>query len=303
MGKMADGQLTKRTISGNSLLTYALSCAVAIVSAIASGVSFFVPSALNGLPVMMGSARGTALVILVVAVPLLIIALVMSKHGKSNCALVLWLSSLLFIAYNSVMFLFAIPYNSLFLAYVAMLSLSFWSILTLLPKYKASKFTISPPSKSLRAVSIYLFIIAIFFYFQELGQYLPALINNAVPSTYAGTGFLTNPSHVLDLAFILPLVVLSAVWMWRHKPRGNFVGGSILVLLTIECASIASDQYFGSLADPYSNVVSMAVVPIFAVLTIIGLLFSVLYFRASLRAMKNPTNCSYDTLLQASEKL
>jgi NADH:ubiquinone oxidoreductase subunit K len=174
----------------------------------------------------------------------------------------------------------------MFLAYVAMFSLSFWSIFTLLPKYKAANFTTSPPSKSLRAVSIYLFIIAIFFYFQELGQYFPALINNAVPSTYAGTGFLTNPSHVLDLAFILPLVTLSAVLMWQQKPHGNFVGGIMLALLTIECASIASDQYFGSIADPYSNVVSMAVVPIFAILSIIGLLFLVLYFRAS--SKKNP---------------
>jgi len=281
LDKMVDGQLTKQTISENSLLTYALSCAVVIVSAIASGVSFFVPGALNGLPVMVGSARGTALVILVVAVPLLIAALVLSKHGKSNSALVVWLGSLLFIAYNSVMFLFAIPYNSLFLAYVAMFSLSFWAIFTLLPKYSAANFTKSLSSKSLRAVSVYLLIIAIFFYFQELGQYFPALINNAVPTTYAGTGFLTNPSHVLDLAFILPLVTLSAVWMWQHKARGNFLGGSMLVLLTIECASIASDQYFGSLADPYSSVVSMTVVPMFAILTIIGVVFSVLYFQGS----------------------
>ncbi len=284
---MTDGQLTEHTGSDqNSLLTYALSWAVVIVSAVASGVSFFVPGALNGLAVMVGSARGTALVILAVAVPLLIIALMLAKRGKSNAALVLWMGSLIFILYNSVMFLFAIPYNSLFLIYVAMFSLSFWSIITLLPKYRAVNFTTSLPSKSLRAVSAYLLIIAGFFYFQELGQYLPALVNNAVPTTYEGTGFLTNPSHVLDLAFILPLVTLSAVWMWQHKPRGNFVGGSMLVLLTIECASIASDQYFGSLADPNSNVVSMAVAPIFAILIIIGLLFSVLYFRALLMTPK-----------------
>jgi hypothetical protein len=278
---MADSQLTERSgFKQSSSIVYALSWAVVIISALASGVSFFVPNALNGLDVMVGSARGTALVILAVAVPMLIVSLLLYRRGKSNGALVLWLGSLIFILYNSVMFLFAIPYNSLFLVYVAMLSLSFWSIFTLLPKLKGANFTINPPSKSLRAVAVYLFIIAVFFYFQELGQYLPVLLSNAVPATYEGTGFLTNPSHVLDLAFILPLVTLSGVWMWQHKPRGNFVGGSMLVLLTVECVSIASDQYFGSLANPNSNVVSMAVVPIFAVLAIIGLLFSVMYFRA-----------------------
>jgi len=280
---MSDCQLTKHKSSWNSFFAYALSWVVVIVSAVASGISFFVPNALNGLDVMVGSARGTALVILSIAVPLLIIALIFVKRGKSSVTLVLWMGSLIFILYNSVMFLFAIPYNSLFLLYVAMFSLSFWSIFTLVAKYKSANFTASQPSKSLRAVSVYLLIIAAFFYFQELGQYFPALVNSAVPTTYEGTGFLTNPSHVLDLAFILPLVVLSAVWMWQHKPHGNFIGGSMLVLLTIECVSIASDQYFGSLADPHSNVVSMAVVPIFAILTIIGLLFSALYFKASLK--------------------
>ncbi|MCW4000476.1 MAG: hypothetical protein NWE93_09570 [Candidatus Bathyarchaeota archaeon] len=278
---MADGQLTEQSAPKRfSSLAYALSWVVVIVSAVASGVSFFVPRALNGLAVMVGSARGTALVILVIAVPLLISALILAKHSESNVAKVLWLGSLIFILYNSVMFLFAIPYNSLFLVYVAMFSSAFWAIFTLLPKFKTANFAPASPSKTLRAVSVYLLIIAVFFYFQELGQYLPVLFSNAVPATYEGTGFLTNPSHVLDLAFILPLVTLSAVWMWQHKPHGNWVGGSVLVLLTIECVSIASDQYFGSLANPNSTVVSMAVVPLFAVLAVIGLLFSVLYFRA-----------------------
>lgn len=282
MRKLVEGQLTEELGSKqqhDSFLVYALSWAVVIVSLVASGVSFFVPSALNGLAVMVGSARGTALAILVIAVPLLILSLLFSKRSKSSTVLVLWLGSLIFILYNSVMFLFAIPYNSLFLVYVAMLSLSFWSVFSLLPHFETAKFTVHHSSKkSLRAVSIYLFIIAAFFYFQELGQYIPALVNNAIPTSYTGTGFLTNPSHVLDIAFILPLVTLSAFWMWQHKPRGNIIGGSLLVLTTIECASIASDQYFGSLADPTSTVVSLAVVPIFAALTLIGLLFSGLYF-------------------------
>jgi hypothetical protein len=280
---MSDSQPTEHSGSkqNRSFIAYAFSWAVVIVALVASGVSFFVPSTLNGLAVMVGSARGTALAILLIAIPTLILSLLISKRSKSNAVMILWLGSLIFILYNSVMFLFAIPYNSLFLVYVLMFSLSFWSIFTLLPRFDIAYFTTNLSStKSLRAVSIYLVIIAVFFYFQELGQYIPALASNTVPLSYAGTGFLTNPSHVLDLAFVLPLVATSAFWMWQHKPRGNILGGSLLVLLTIECASIASDQYFGSLADPYSTVVSLAVVPLFAILTVIGIVFSILYFRA-----------------------
>jgi hypothetical protein len=185
----------------DSFLVYVFSWVAVIASVVGSGVSFFVPSALHGLPVMVGSARGTALVILFVAVPLLILSLLIHMRKKSNAAMVLWLGSLLFIIYNSVMLLFAIPYNSLFLVYVLLLSSSFWSIFLLLPKFKTTNFASLSSKKVMRAISVYLVILALLFYFMELSQYIPAIINNVIPPSYAGTGLLTNPSHVLTLHF------------------------------------------------------------------------------------------------------
>ena len=43
-----------------------------------------------------------------------------------------WLGAAAFLLYNSLMFVFATPVNPLFLLYVAMLSLSAWSIATVL---------------------------------------------------------------------------------------------------------------------------------------------------------------------------
>jgi hypothetical protein len=48
-----------------------LSGALAAVAAVAAGATFFVPGVLRGPAVMNGSARGTALVVLCLAVPLL----------------------------------------------------------------------------------------------------------------------------------------------------------------------------------------------------------------------------------------
>jgi hypothetical protein len=81
------------------------------------------------------------------------------------------------------------------------------------------------------------------------------------------------------LGFGIPVTVLSSIWLWRRNPWGIVISGAILVYFTIETTGISVDQWFGSMADPTSSVASMAAVPIFAVLTLIGILFTAYYFR------------------------
>ena len=79
----------------------------------------------------MASARGTALVVKLLAVPVLVVASMLTSRGSARGTLP-WLGALSYLLYNSVLFLFATPFNELFLLYVAMLSLSLWSGLALI---------------------------------------------------------------------------------------------------------------------------------------------------------------------------
>ena len=65
-----------------------------------------------------------------VGLPVLVGSMLMARAG-SRRALLVWLGTLFYIAYNGVMFTFAAVFNSLFLVNVAMLSLGVWSIVTL----------------------------------------------------------------------------------------------------------------------------------------------------------------------------
>ena len=47
-------------------------------------------------------------------------------------AVIVWLGATAYLLYNSVMFLFATPFNRLFLLYVAMCALSIWTAITVL---------------------------------------------------------------------------------------------------------------------------------------------------------------------------
>jgi hypothetical protein len=80
---------------------------------------------------MNGSARGTALVVLFVAVPALVRSMVAASRGSAR-AVIAWLGAAAYITYNSVLFLFATPFNELFLLYEAMLALSLWSMVAVL---------------------------------------------------------------------------------------------------------------------------------------------------------------------------
>ncbi|MGZ8515285.1 MAG: hypothetical protein ACXW4H_07165 [Candidatus Limnocylindrales bacterium] len=61
----------------------------------------------------------------------------------------------------------------------------------------------------------------------------------------------------------------------------SMLAGSMLVMLGIESISIGVDQWFGSLADPGSPVVSAALAPVFAVIAAIDFAFFGLYVRSA----------------------
>src|SRR5207248_1490185 len=113
-----------------------------------------------------------------------------------------------------------------------------------------------------------------------LARVLPGVVHSGQPQYLDGTGLPTNPVFVQDLAWWLPLALVAAGWLWRRRAWGYLAGGAILVMWTIEGPTVAVDQWWGHVYDPVSPVVSVATVPLFTVLTLIGLVPLYLYFRA-----------------------
>jgi hypothetical protein len=109
---------------------YFLSGALVVVAALAAGFSFFSSSLLTGAPVAIGCLRGTALVVLVIGLPVLATAMARTTQGSAR-GLVVWLGTLAYLLYQAVMFCFATPVNNLFLIYIAYLGLAVWSIVVL----------------------------------------------------------------------------------------------------------------------------------------------------------------------------
>jgi len=257
-------------------LPYNVSGALAVLAAITSAASFFFWGVFTkDVPTTVGNMRGTALAMLVIAVPMLVGSMILSSRGSLRARFV-WLGSLAYIAYNAVMFCFALQFNSFFLLFAALLAVSFWALVTLLPHIDLAAVSAAGVGVPVRAIAVYMLACLVLFAMMWLRDIAPATMGNALPDSFQGTGLTQNPIYVLDFAFTFPLLVIGAAWLWRRRAWGYVIGGMMVVTLTIETAGIAIDQAFGHLHDPSA---SLGAVPIMGVLTAVGLVFAILFFR------------------------
>ncbi len=271
--------VASRRVLPASGAAYQLSALLALVSVAAAGITFFIPTVLLGPPVMNGSARGTALVVLVCGVPVLLIAMRAAVRGSVSAVMVL-LGTLGYLLYNAVMFAFATPFNRLFLVYMAMLSLALWSVIALVSRVdRAALRERIRESMPVRGIAIYLWTIVALNTLVWLRGIVPALFAKAPGDLLAGTGLPTNPVYVQDLAFWLALYTVAGVWLWRRQTWGFFTTGAVLIMWLLESVGVAIDQRMGHMADPASTVASGAAAWMFAALAVVGAVPAILFYR------------------------
>jgi hypothetical protein len=250
-------------------VAFKFSVALAAVSGTAGAFTFFADGVLTGAAVTMGSARGTALVVLVVAVPLLALSIVGVGRG-SPVALLGLLGADAYLLYNAFLFLFATPFNQLFLLYVVMFSLALWAGVAVLYEVDVDRFARRCATLPVRAVAVYVWVIVAVNALVWLRAIVPAVLSDDPAALLAGSGLTTNPVYIEDLAVWLPLMAVAADWLWRRRPWGYLVTGAVLTMWVVEGVGVATDQWFGHAADPTSALASTAMVPAFAVMAAIG---------------------------------
>jgi hypothetical protein len=244
---------------------------VAAVAVVAGVWTVADPGLLHGPEAMQGSARGTALVLVGLAVPVLVVSLWQAARG-ADWAMLTWAGSLAYVVYNAVLFLFLTPFNSAFLVYAAMLGTALWALGYLAVTrglWQVGEVLVA--RAPVRAVAGYVWVVVGLNVVAWLANVLPALDDPYPSPMLEGTGVQTNAIYVQDLAVWLPLAAVAALWLWRRQARGAVVVGSLLGLWVIEGVSVAVDQWFGSRADPGSTVVSSSLVAPFLVLAVVGL--------------------------------
>ncbi len=253
-----------------------LTWALAVASAVAGAGSLLQPDVLSGTVVMNGSARGTAAVVLFVAVPLLVASVAVASRGSVRACAV-WIGVVAYLAYNALMFCFATPFNPLFLSYVAMWGLSVFTLGGLVGRWLRPGGV--DPGTAGRWVAGFVVVVVVLNSALWLSDVVPALFSEEPTSILRGTGLTTNPVYVQDLAFWLPAMLVLGIGLARDAGRYLVLALGGLVFWVVEAVGVGVDQWVGGNADPGSPVASASLAPGFFVLAAVCLVPTVVLMR------------------------
>ena len=254
-----------------------LTVPVAILTAIAAGSELLVDDVFRGdAPYFVAQAVGQDFVTLAVALPSLVVAAILAGRGSRRGRLI-WLGVLTYLVYTYAIYAFATRFNSLFLVYVALLGCSLYALIgglatTDFEDIKA-RFTLRTPVKT---VSVFLAVVAVLFYFAWLSEVVPALISGGVPQSVKDNGTPTNGVHVLDMAWMLPAMALTAAWLWRGRAIGYALAGALLTFMSLLPLAIAAMVASMRL---YAQPVALAPAVVFVVLSAASLGMLVWYLK------------------------
>jgi hypothetical protein len=244
-----------------------LTAPIAVLLAVATLGELLADGVLRGTPYFVAQAIGQDFVTLALALPALVVGAILARRGSGRARLV-WLGALTYVVYTYAIYAFVVEFNPLFLVYVALLGCSLYALIgglatTDFEGLRASFARETP----VRAVSIFLAAMAVLFYFTWLSEVVPALIAGEVPQSVTDNGTPTNAVHVLDMAWILPAVALTAVWLRRGRARGYALAGVLLAFLTLLAIAIVAMMVAMSL---YGQPVALGMGAVFGVLSAIS---------------------------------
>ncbi len=210
-----------------------LTVPICALLAIAAGTGVFMSGFYRDSASYVAQARGQDLISLFIALPMMIVASWLSGRGSTAARLV-WFGGLAYLLYTYIFFAFDMRFNSLFLVYVALVACSLYGLIGgLVSANKLAIKTMFSERTPVRGVSTYLAVVMVLFYFMWLSEVLPASLGGWIPQSVQEGGTPTNGVHVLDMAWILPALGLTATQLWRRRPVGYLLAGACLAFLTL----------------------------------------------------------------------
>ncbi len=224
---------------------------------------------------MAAQGMGQDLVNLFLGVPLLLLTFFFSVRGK-RIAQLLYAGIVFYIMYSFIIYCFGVHFNRFFLLYCLTLALSLYAFILIMSGFGKEDVAGWFNHASARAVSIYIFIVALVFYGLWLKSLVPDIIADTVPVDVTDNDFLVNPVHVIDLAFALPGLILGSVLLWRRQAMGYVIASISMVFMVFLCIALAAMVVMLLVRD-ISEDYTVAVV--FGILSVLSLFFSIILFR------------------------
>lgn len=210
---------------------------------------------------------GTDFVTLVIAVPVLLVALAGTMRGSLRARLVL-IAMHYYVFYNNMYYLFS-AFNYFFLVYVALCIVSAGALIATLPG-TAGRIKLSP-GRYRKPVCLAMFACAAVIAANSLGHAVMFTVNGRLPQIIIDSGGTTDMVAIFDLTMIVPLLVLGGIWLWQARSWGILIA----TVMIVQCAMVTVNL---TLTPPFQAAAGVkdawTMVPLFASLGVIFLVSS-----------------------------
>jgi hypothetical protein len=204
--------------------------------------------------------KGTDVITLVLSIPLLIIAFVLYHRNLLRGGLLL-LSAIPYFIYIGASMTFSAAFNSAFLLYVALLSVSLYTFLTVLSAIDSSVLSRHVlPGFPHRGLAIFLFISGIGTFLVWLSELVGPLLTGSTPANLGP--YTTMFTHGFDSAIITPALLITGVFLLQRRPAGYLFAAPLLVF----CAETG----FTVIASTISQTMAGIIFPIGVYIGMIG---------------------------------
>lgn len=198
---------------------------------------------------------------LLVGIPLLLVAFVLYLRGSLRGTMLL-IGSLASFSYQYLLWTFDWAYNSLFLVYVALFSLSLWTLALVLASVDPAQARAAiGECFPVRTVADFCFATGGLLLFKCLGEIMPGLGSEAMPAV--ATGYYTLVDQALDLGLLTPFCVLTGVLLLRREAFGYLLSSSGLMLFLCVGLSVIAGEIMLGLSTGRINVAGVAIFSIF----------------------------------------
>lgn len=220
--------------------------------------------------------RGQDLLTLL-TVPVLLWAGVRARAGSLRAHLV-WVALLFYVAYTYLMYVVT-PFNDMFLLYVAAIGLASYGVLNGLfridVRVASGAFTDFPR----HGLGAFLLAVGALFVTLWLAQILPAIPGDVPEGLIVYD--IPNTVHVLDLAFVLPLMIATGVLLFR----GHQVAPVLATLLLVKMTTIGlALMFMNGFVSAEGGQINVAETAIWGVIVVVGAAWLVVVMRRIRRA-------------------
>lgn len=261
-----------------------LSLLIAVLSALASAGGLFLKGIYRDNAFVTTTWLGNDAVTLLLAVPILIVALIFGARGSWMAKLV-WLGVLDYMMYNYAFYLFGAAFNVFFLIYAALLGLSIFALIFGLLGLDVTRISQQFTEKTpVKWIGGYFLFVAIGLSVVYLMQSIGFVITGQLPAIITLTGHPTNVVFALDLTLLIPWMVVGAVWLIKRQPWGYVIAG----ILSVKGPLYTLILSVNSLLVMRAGLTNTSELPLWGTLTVLGLLSSVLLFGNMKKAANGP---------------